>query len=73
MEEAEKIFLGDLLKEYRKRSGLTQLDLEISIRAANGSISKIEKNKINPTKETLLKIANTLDLSKEEKMKLFNI
>lgn len=60
------ITLGEKVKNFRNRAGLSQLDLEISIDAAQGSISRIENGKVNPTKETLLSIAKELKLTAVE-------
>jgi transcriptional regulator with XRE-family HTH domain len=42
------------------------LDLESDIGASAGSISRIESGKINPTKETILKISRVLDLNSRQ-------
>ena len=58
--------LGDKIRYFRKRAGLTQGGLELKINLAPGSISRIENNKINPTKETILDIAKALKLNSLE-------
>jgi len=58
--------IGSKVKYFRIRGGLSQLDLELATSAAQGSISRIESDKVNPTKETLEKIAAVLDLSSFE-------
>lgn len=58
--------LGKKILFFRKRSGLSQFALESEIEAAPGTISRIENNEVNPLKETVLKIANVLNLSTEE-------
>lgn len=65
--------LGEKIEYYRKRAKMSQLDLEISIDAAQGSISRIEGGQTNPTKETLIKISNILNLNSKEIGELFNI
>jgi transcriptional regulator with XRE-family HTH domain len=55
--------LGEKLKNFRKLKDVSQSELEIGIDAAGGSISRMEKGYTNPTKETLLKIAEFLKLS----------
>ena len=45
---------------------MTQQELELGIGASFGHISRIESGKINPTKETLLKIAEVLKLKQKE-------
>src|SRR5690242_2611338 len=65
--------IGTKIREYRKRAGMSQLDLEVAINASNGMISRIESDKVNPTKETLFSIAESLGLEQSEKADLFGI
>jgi transcriptional regulator with XRE-family HTH domain len=65
--------LGDKIKFYRKRAGLSQLELETRIEASPGSLSRIENGQINPTKETLIKIIDVLRLDMADSANLFNI
>lgn len=65
--------VGEKIKNFRKQAGLSQLELETKIGAAAGSISRIESGKVNPTKETLEAIAQTLDLSIASSTYLFGI
>jgi transcriptional regulator with XRE-family HTH domain len=58
--------IGAKVKYFRARGGLSQLELELAIGAAQGSISRIESDKVNPTKETLEKISQVLHLSSYE-------
>ncbi len=58
--------LGEKIEFFRKRAGLTQLELEIKINASQGVISRIESNKINPTKETIHNISKALKLTNWE-------
>lgn len=69
----EKLNIGDKIKNFRKRAGLTQLDLETEIDCATGSISRIEAGKVNPTKETLLQISKTLKLTEKELADLMEV
>ena len=57
---------GQKIRKFRREKGLTQQELELAIDAAFGHVSRIESGKLNPTKETLLKIAEVLKLSEEE-------
>ena len=61
-----EINLGARIKYFRKRSGLKQMDLELRAGLPNGTISRIEHNKVNPSKETLRKIAEILKLHHRE-------
>lgn len=65
--------LGDKIRHFRKRAGLSQFQLEIELGAAPGTISRIEAGKVNPTKETLLKIVDVLKLRSFEAAVLFNL
>lgn len=66
-------FIGQKIREYRNRAGLSQLDLEIAIEDAPGSLSRIESGKTNPTKETIIDIAKALNLNTIEISSLFGI
>jgi len=67
------IKIGNKLREYRIRANVSQLQLELSIGASTGSISRIENGLVNPYKETLLKIAEVLNLNFLEKAELLGI
>ena len=64
--------IGDKLQKFRKQAKLSQFQLELEVGISPGSISRIENYLINPTKETLLKIADYLNLSLDEKIELFD-
>ena len=65
--------LGQKIKLYRQRAKLSQFELEIEIGASAGSISRLENNLVNPTKETLLHLSQVLDLSFDEKVDFFGL
>jgi transcriptional regulator with XRE-family HTH domain len=65
--------LGQKIKKYRQELKMSQLDLENSIDASPGVISRIENGKVNPTKETLMKIGFRLELSFQEMSDLLGI
>ena len=65
--------IGLRLKNFREVKGMTQQELELGIGASFGHISRIESGKINPTKETLLKISEELNLSLKEKLILLDL
>jgi putative transcriptional regulator len=71
IEDRHKI--GKKIKEFRKRAGLSQLELEHKVGLASGTISRIENNGVNPTKETILKIIEVLNLRTYEAASLFNL
>jgi transcriptional regulator with XRE-family HTH domain len=47
---------GTLLREARKRHGLTQAQLAIRARTSQAAISRIERGLVSPTVETLEKL-----------------
>jgi transcriptional regulator with XRE-family HTH domain len=55
--------IGEKVKYFRSRTGINQMDLELAIEASSGTISRMEQDLVNPTKETLLKISAKLKLS----------
>jgi len=63
--------LGQKIRNFRIRSGKSQMDLELEIGASAGSLSRIENGEVNPTKETLIKLINILNLSSFESASLF--
>lgn len=63
--------LGDRIRTFRKRAGISQMDLEIQMEASPGSLSRIESGEVNPTKETLSRIGNILHLTDSEKRYLY--
>ncbi len=65
--------LGSKLRFYRKRSGLSQMGLEIDLGLAFGSISRFENNVVCPSKNTLIKIAKNLKLSRAETLDLLEV
>jgi transcriptional regulator with XRE-family HTH domain len=65
--------IGEKIRNFRKRSGISQFELELRIDASPGSISRIENGQINPTKETLIKIIDSLDLVGIEATSLFGV
>jgi transcriptional regulator with XRE-family HTH domain len=58
--------IGRRIQYFRKKAAVSQVDLEASIGGASGFISRIENGQVNPTKETLLKIAAVLKLNSFE-------
>ncbi|MBN1332045.1 helix-turn-helix transcriptional regulator [Candidatus Dojkabacteria bacterium] len=58
--------LGRRIKYFRKRAGMSQMDLELAMNASVGMISRIESGKVNPSKETVLYIGKILLLNDRE-------
>lgn len=65
--------IGQKIREYRSRAGISQLELETLLEDAPGSLSRIESGKTNPTKETIIDIAKALNLNTIEIASLFGI
>jgi len=55
------------------RVGLTQLELENSLDLANGSLTKIESGKVTPSRETLVKVIDRLNLNAHESALLLGL
>ncbi|AKX87200.1 DNA-binding protein (plasmid) [Enterococcus durans] len=49
------------IKEFRKKRGLSQLNLAKSISVSRQTINLIENNKYNPSLELCLKLARVLE------------
>lgn len=54
--------VGDMIKKYRKKRGLTQKQLGELCNIADSNIRKYESGRQNPKYETLEKIATVLDI-----------
>jgi len=64
---------GEKIRFFRNRARMSQMDIEVEADIAYGTVSKIERNLIDPTKETIHKIAIALNLSGKEIADLFDI
>ncbi len=58
--------LGEKIRYFRKDRGVSQTELEVKAGLSFGTLSRIEKGSVNPTKETILKIAPILGLSDQD-------
>lgn len=58
--------LGEKVKFFRRRAEIKQLELEVALDMASGALSRIEQDAVNPTKETLIRIAESLKLNQME-------
>ena len=63
--------IGQKVRFFRTHRKMSQFDLELAIDASNGSISRIENDQTNPTKETLESISKILELNLFERNYLF--
>jgi transcriptional regulator with XRE-family HTH domain len=68
-----KSSLGRRIKYFRKRAGLSQLELEAELGASSGYISRVESGKVNPNKETIAKISSVLNLRPTEINYILNL
>jgi len=64
---------GQRIRQFRKKAGITQIELELRINASFGSISRMENGLTNPTKETLFLISQAIKLTPYETAYLFGI
>lgn len=64
---------GKTIKAIRTRLKISQLEFENILGLANGSLSKLEADKKSPSKETILKIINTFNITAYESFLLMNI
>ena len=55
--------LGDQIKKYRKQNGFTQLQLSDKSNISRSYLADIEKNRYNPSLETLKAIAQALNIT----------
>ena len=62
----DKNTLGAKIRFFRKRAGMSQMDLEMGINGAAGMLSRIESGQVNPSKETVLEVSKALKLNKRE-------
>ena len=53
---------GALIKKYRKKNNLTQLDLAEKMKIERSEISKIENGKLNIEFRTIIKLADALKI-----------
>ncbi|MEO6729409.1 MAG: helix-turn-helix domain-containing protein [Candidatus Dojkabacteria bacterium] len=69
----EQYALGQKIRNFRKRANKSQMELELEIDASPGSLSRIENGEVNPTKETLMKLIDVLNLNSIEASIIFGI
>ena len=55
--------LGKRVREYRNRANITQNELAEKAQIDNNNLSRIERGETTPTLETVLKIANALNIT----------
>ena len=63
---ASMISLGEKILKQRNKAGLTQEQLAQKSKITVSTIYKIEKNKINPSFQVLVNIADALNISVDE-------
>ncbi len=63
-----------VLKEYRERYGISQLDLCVKAGISQTAVADIERGAItNPRVETLIKLAQALELNSKETADLMGV
>ncbi len=65
--------LGERIKFFRQRAEISQLQLELRAGISVGSLTRIERNKVSPTKETIAKIGAILKLNAMELAYLYEV
>ena len=65
--------LGDKVRFYRERTGLSQLQLSLKSGIATSTIGMIEQNKRNPSVTTVHKIGIALNLTAKEMSYLLDV
>jgi len=63
--------LGTKIKFFRKRAGMSQMELENEVLASAGVVSRFESDSVNPSIKTLRKISVALKLSEYERSYLY--
>jgi len=65
----EVLFIGDRLRDLRKRALLTQKELADKSGVGVTTIIRIERNQVEPQGSTIRKLAGTLSVAPEELVK----
>lgn len=65
--------LGQKIRFFRDTKGVSQFTLELETGLSAGTISRIENDTVNPTKETILNITHCLQLNPFETMYVLDI
>jgi len=66
---AEVLYIGDRLRDLRKRRLLTQEQLAERSGVGIATIVRIERNQVEPRGSTIRKLAEALDIDPEELVK----
>ncbi|WP_421810565.1 helix-turn-helix domain-containing protein [Flagellimonas sp.] len=65
--------LGEKIKDYRSAIGLSQHQLALEANISRTQISRLENGEINTSVISLLRVARSLDLDKEQLLDLLEI
>ena len=65
----EVLYIGDRLRDLRKRALLTQKELADKSGVGVTTIIRIERNQVEPHGRTIRKLAETLEVAPEELVK----
>ncbi len=66
---AEVLYIGDRLRDLRKRKLLTQEQLAERSGVGVATIIRVERNQVEPQGSTIRKLAEALDIEPEELVK----
>lgn len=64
---------GYRIRYLRELRSTSQFQLEVNAKLAPGMLSRIENGKVNPTKETMWRVAKALNLALNECVYLFGL
>ena len=67
---AEVLYIGDRLRDLRKRKLLTQEQLAARSGVGIATIVRVERNQVEPRGSTIRKLAEALDVEPEELVKV---
>lgn len=67
---AEVLYIGDRLRDLRKRKLLTQEQLAVRSGVGIATIVRVERNQVEPRGSTIRKLAEALSVEPEELVKV---
>lgn len=66
LKDIDYVSIGNMIRKYRKNKNLTLLQLSEMIDVSESFIGQIERGKNKPSLETIINIANALDVSVDD-------
>lgn len=65
--------VGEKFRFYRNRAGISQVNLEQQVGFGLGTLSRIENDRMNPSKEVIFRFAKAINLQKHEIWDILNL